>query len=173
MDWLTGRPGDRSFGIILLLLALLGALPGVSVLAGVLLMIVAFQMMMDRSGPMFPRRISGRYTGTRRFAAMISRTVPVLRYLEQFIRPRWATPFTATKRMVGGVVLLLGASLLVPVPLSNLPPAILIVLIAFAYLEEDGALLCTALGGAFLLSAIAVGAAWEATGVAGWRPGFP
>jgi hypothetical protein len=32
-----GRLGDRSFGIVLLLLALLGLLPGVSPLAGVLL----------------------------------------------------------------------------------------------------------------------------------------
>jgi hypothetical protein len=36
--------------------------------------------------------------------------------LEQFIRPRWATPFEATKRAVGGVVLLLAASLSPPSP---------------------------------------------------------
>ena len=73
------------------------------------------------------------------------RLVPVLRWLERFIRPRWATPFEATKRGVGGVVLLLSASLLAPVPLSNVPPALAIMLIAFAYLEEDGVLLCAGL----------------------------
>jgi hypothetical protein len=76
---------------------------------------------------------------------MIGRVVPVLRYLERVIHPRWLTPFEATKRVVGGVVLLLGVSLLAPIPLSNVPPALLIVLIAFAYLEEDGLLLCAAL----------------------------
>ncbi|MBB3268361.1 MULTISPECIES: exopolysaccharide biosynthesis protein [Azospirillum] len=170
LDWLIGRLGLRSFGVILLLLALVGVLPGVSAMAGVLLTIVAFQMILDRPGPAFPRRIASRHVETRRLAAIIGRTVPVLRYLERFIRPRWATPFTATKRVVGGVVLLLGASLLIPVPLSNLPPALLIVLIAFAYLEEDGALLCVALVGTLLLSVIAAGAAWQAMSAAGWLP---
>ena len=35
-----------------------------------------------------------------------------LRYLERFIRPRWPTPFEATKRVIGGFVLLLGVCLL-------------------------------------------------------------
>ena len=96
----------------------------------------------------------------------------MLRFLERFIRPRWPTPFAATKRVVGGVVLLLGASLLIPVPLSNVPSALLIVLIAFAYLEEDGALLCAALVGALLLSVIVVAAAWEAVSATGWLPSF-
>ena len=170
LDWLIGRLGHRSFGVILLLLALLGLLPGVSAMAGVLLTIVAFQMTLDRPGPVFPRRIATRHVETRRLAAIIRRTVPVLRYLERFIRPRWATPFATTKRAVGGVVLLLGASLLIPVPLSNLPPALLVVLIAFAYLEEDGALLCAALAGTLVLSAIALGAAWETMSAAGWLP---
>ncbi|PWC41443.1 exopolysaccharide biosynthesis protein [Azospirillum sp. TSO22-1] len=170
LDWLIARLGHRSFGVILLLLALLGVLPGVSAMAGVLLAIVAFQMILDHPGPVFPRRIATRHVETRRLTAIIRRTVPVLRYLERFIRPRWATPFVATKRAVGGVVLLLGASLLIPVPLSNLPPALLVVLIAFAYLEEDGALLCAALAGTLLLSAIALGAAWETMSAVGWLP---
>ena len=54
LAWLAGRLGHRSFGVILLLLALLGVLPGVSAMAGVLLTIVAFQMILDRPGPAFP-----------------------------------------------------------------------------------------------------------------------
>ena len=38
----------------------------------------------------------------------------MLRYLERVIHPQWLTPFEATKRLVGGVVLLLGVSLLAP-----------------------------------------------------------
>ena len=76
---------------------------------------------------------------------MVRRTVPVLRFLEGLIRPRWPTPFEATKRVVGFIVLLLGASLLAPIPLSNLPSVLMIVLVAFAYLDDDGVLLCAAL----------------------------
>ena len=87
-------------------------------------------------------------------AGVVRRTVPVLRFLKRLFRPRWPTPFEATKRVVGFIVLLLGASLLAPIPLSNLPPALLIVLIAFAYLEEDGVLLCAALSAALIMFAL-------------------
>jgi hypothetical protein len=98
--------------------------------------------------------------------------VPVLRAVERFIRPRWPTPFQMTKRVVGSVILLLAASLLAPVPLSNIPPALVIGLIAFAYLEEDGVLLSAALALALVMLSIASVAAWEALSATGWVPGL-
>jgi hypothetical protein len=172
LGWLLGRLGDRSFGVVLLLLALLGLLPGVSAIAGVLLMVPAFQMVLGRPGPAFPRRVAARRFEAARLARAIRRVVPALRLLERFIRPRWATPFEATKRVVGGVVLLLAASLLAPVPLSNVPPALATGLIAFAYLEEDGMLLAIALAAALVLLGAAALAAWEALGATGWVPGI-
>lgn len=172
LDWLMGQLGDRSFGLVLLLLALLGLLPGVSAVAGVLLMVPAAQMILARRGPVFPRRVATRRFEVRRLARVVRRVVPVLRWLERFIRPRWATPFEATKRVVGGVVLLLGAALLAPVPLSNVPPALTIALIAFAYLEEDGVLLCAGLAAALVMLAVAAAVAWETLGATGWVPGL-
>jgi hypothetical protein len=172
LGWLLGRLGDRSFGVVLLLLALLGLLPGVSAIAGVLLMVPAFQMVLGRPGPAFPRRVAARRFEAERLARVVRRVVPALRFLEQFIQPRWATPFEATKRVVGGVVLLLAASLLAPVPLSNVPPALATGLIAFAYLEEDGMLLAIALAAALVLLGAAALAAWEALGATGWVPGI-
>jgi hypothetical protein len=170
LGWLVGRLGDRSFGFVLLLLALLGVLPGVSVVAGVLLVVPAFQMVLAHRGPIFTRRLASFRFGTRRIAAMIRRTAPVLRYLERFIRPRWPTPFDATKRVGGIVVLLLGLSMLAPIPLSNVAPAILVALIAFAYLEEDGVLLCAALGAALLLLTILAATIWETVRITGGLP---
>jgi hypothetical protein len=172
LGWLVGRLGDRSFGVVLLLLALLGLLPGVSAVAGVLLMVPAFQMLLARPGPVFPRRVAAHRFEAERLARVVRRVVPVLRWLERFIRPRWTTPFEATKRAVGGVVLLLAAGLFAPVPLSNVAPALAIVLIAFAYLEEDGVLLCAALAAALAMVAAAAMLAWEAMGAAGWVPGL-
>jgi hypothetical protein len=172
LDWLLGRLGDRSFGVVLLLLALLGLLPGVSAVAGVLLAVPAAQMILARRAPVFPRRVATRRFETRRLARVVRRIVPVLRWLERFIRPRWTTPFEATKRVVGGVVMLLGASLLAPVPLSNVPPALTIALIAFAYLEEDGVLLCAALAAALAMLAVAAAVAWETMSATGWVPGL-
>jgi hypothetical protein len=62
------------------------------------------------------------------------------------------------------VVLLLSLTLFIPVPLSNIPPAAVISLVAFAYLEEDGALLSSALIAAFVLLAVIIsGAIWGFT----------
>jgi len=172
LDWLMVRLGDRSFGLVLLLLALLGLLPGVSAVAGVLLVVPAVQMLLARPGPVFPRRVAARRFEARRLARVVRRVVPVLRWLERFIRPRWPTPFEATKRVVGGVTLLLSGLLLAPVPLSNVPPGLAIALIAVAYLEEDGVVLCAALAAALLMLAVAGAVTWEAMSAAGWLPGL-
>ena len=172
LGWLLDGLGDRSFGVVLLLLALLGLLPGVSAVAGVLLAVPAFQMVLARPGPVLPRRVATRRFEAERLARVVRRVVPVLRFLERFIRPRWATPVAATKRAVGGVVLLLAASLLAPVPLSNVAPALAIGLIAVAYLEEDGVLLGAALAAALVMLAVASLAVWEAVSATGWVPGI-
>ncbi len=169
----AGRAGRPSFGVVLLLLALLALLPGVSAVAGVLFAVTAFRMVLARPGPAFPRRVAARRFEAERLARAVRRVVPVLRWLERFIRPRWATPFGATKRAVGGVVLLLAASLFALVPLSNVATAMAIVLIAFAHLEEDGLLLAIALAAAPAMLAVAALAAWEALGATGWVPGIP
>jgi exopolysaccharide synthesis protein ExoD len=47
----------RSFGIIMLLPALVAVAPGISIGAGMLLMFPAFQMIAGKSAPVFPRRL--------------------------------------------------------------------------------------------------------------------
>ena len=58
LGWLMHSLHKRSFGIIMLLLALVAIAPGLSILAGLLLMIPAFQMIMGNPVPVFPRGIS-------------------------------------------------------------------------------------------------------------------
>ena len=172
LEWLMQRLGDRSFGVVLLLLALLSALPGVSVVAGPLLLVPAYQMLRARPGPVFPRAAIARPIAARRLTGLVRRVIPVLRALERVVHPRWPTPFETTKRVVGGAVLLLAAGLFVPVPLSNVPPAAVIALIAFAYLEGDGLLLCAALAAALAVIVLAAALAWETLSATGWVPGL-
>ena len=161
LGWLVGRLGERSFGIILLLLGLLGLLPGVSVPIAVLVVVPALQMLLARPALRFPRRLAARKVQGHRLARVLRHAVPMLRWLERFVGPRWPLPSAAARRVVGGVVLLLAASLLAPVPLSNVPPALLIVLLAFAWTEQDGALLSAALLAALLLLAVAGVIIWQ------------
>jgi hypothetical protein len=160
--WLLASLGRRSFGMVMLLLGLLAMVPGVSPIAGILLAGLAFQMMMAREVMIVPRAIASRALSTRRIARLIARAIPVMKALETFIRPRWPTPFIATKRIVGLIVLILAASLLMPIPLSNIIPGATIMLVAFAYLEEDGVLLCVALSASLASLAITAVEVWAA-----------
>src|ERR1700682_1992714 len=162
LGWLMHGLHKRSFGIIMLLLALVAIAPGLSIVAGLLLMIPAFQMIMGRPAPVFPHRIAMHSLPTRYLAAVLQRSVPGLRYLENVVHPRWHTPLELTKRTVGVVVLVLSGTLVfIPIPLSNVVPALTIALISLAYLEEDGVLLSIALLAALVLLSVAAVAGWE------------
>ena len=123
LDWVMRSLHRRGFGLILLLLALVAIAPGVSIVAGLLLMFPAFQMIAGQPAPVFPRRIAVRPLPTRHLAALVQRAVPVLRYLEKFIHPRWPTPFDATKRLVGAVVAVLNITVVIhPYPSEQRRP---------------------------------------------------
>ena len=62
----------------------------------------------------------------------------------------------------------MGALLLTPIPLSNIPIGLTIVLVAFAYLEEDGMLLALALAISLALLAAAGAALWGMIAAAVW-----
>ena len=168
LAWLMSHLQRRSFGIILLLIGVCGMLPVVSPAAGLVLTIPAFQMIRAHQAPVFPARIAERSVATDKLAAVLARIVPMLRYLEHFVRPRWPTPFETTKRVIGAAVLLLGICLLAPFPLSNIPPGLTIVLVAFAYLEEDGILLALSLVVALGLLATAAEALWSNVAATIW-----
>jgi hypothetical protein len=161
LGWLMGNLRKRSFGLIMLLLAVVAIAPGASVVAGLLLMIPAFEMIAGWPAPVFPRGIAARPLPTRYLVASAQRAVLVLRYLEKVIHPRWPTPFEATKRLVGTVVAILSATLVfIPIPLSNVGPALVIALISLAYLEEDGILLSIAMLAAVIVLMIVLAALW-------------
>jgi Exopolysaccharide synthesis, ExoD len=58
LGWLMDSLQKRSFGIIMLLLALVAIAPGISIAAGILVMIPAFQMIAGKPAPVFPHRIA-------------------------------------------------------------------------------------------------------------------
>ena len=87
LGWLMSSQQKHSFGLILLLLAVAAAAPGICLVAGLLLMIPAFEMIAGRPAPAVPSWIAGRTLPTRHLGAVVQRAIPVLRYLEKtFIR---------------------------------------------------------------------------------------
>jgi hypothetical protein len=99
LAWLLGTLHNRSFGAILLICAVVAIAPGISIVAGVLLMIIAAQMIAGRTAPMFPTSIALHALPTRHLAALLQHALPVLRYLERVVHPRWPTPDEIRRRL--------------------------------------------------------------------------
>jgi hypothetical protein len=166
--WLIANLRERSFGIVMLLMALIGLVPGASGIVGILLAFPALQMMLAHEKPVLPRLIAERRLPASKVRRIGGRLVPLLRRLEVVIRPRWPTPFETTKRIVGLVVLLLAATLVWPFPFSHIIPALVIMLLSLAYLEEDGVLLCIALLAALVSLSVTGATVWAAIRTTGW-----
>jgi len=163
LDWLIASLPDRSFGIIMLLLAVLAMMPVGSIVPGLLLVILAAQMCAGRHGPVFPRVIATRPLPTRYLVRMGRQAILILKSLERVVRPRWPALFGAAMRAISVVMLLLACLVLIaPLPLTNMPPAFVVALIALAYIEEDGALLAVALFLALIPLGLAAAAVWGA-----------
>ena len=163
LNWLIASLPDRSFGIIMLLLAALAMVPVGSIVPGLLLVILAAQMCAGRHGPVFPHSIAARPLPTRYLVRMGGQAIVILKHLERVVRPRWPTLFGTAARAIGIVMLLLACLvLLAPLPLTNMPPAFVVALVALAYIEEDGALLAVALFLALIPLGLAAAAIWGA-----------
>jgi hypothetical protein len=162
LDWLMGNLHKQSFGLLLLVLAIVAAAPGISLVGGLLLLIPAFEMIAGCAAPVFPRWIAARPLPTRHLGPGVQRVIPILRHLEKAIYPRCPLPPEATKRVTGVAVAMLSARLiLTPIPLSNILPAAVIALIALAYIEEDGLAFSIVLLVVFLVIAIDLVMVWE------------
>ncbi len=152
----------------MLFFGLLAIVPGIGVLGGAGLAVLGYQMLRAHDVPILPRALALRPLPASRVARLVRGAVPVIEVLERFVRPRWPTPFRATKQLVGLIVLSLAVTIFIPIPLSNIVPGILTMLVAFAYLEEDGLLLSLVLG--FCMASLALSATelWGGLRGLGW-----
>jgi hypothetical protein len=159
VGWLTSTLDRHSFGIIMLSLGLLATTPVGSTVPALTLAVMAVQLIIDQTEPIFPDFLMTRRLPTKQLLRLGRRAVHVLKYLEKVVHPRWSMTFEAAKRTVGIMILLLTAVLLLtPVPLGNVAPALVISLISLAYVEEDGLLLSVALLAAIVLIGVTAAA---------------
>lgn len=76
--------------------------------------------------------------------------------------------FQIARRLVGATMLLLGLTLISPVPFTHVVPALVIMLLALAYLEEDGCALLLALLAALCSLAVTGMTVWGAVETIDW-----
>jgi hypothetical protein len=147
LNQLLSRTADRGpYGLIILLcLPFMApvALPGVSNVFGLVIILLAWRILRGQPARL-PRSIGDRSVQGRVLAKVISASIRVLRFVERLTKPRgpaWLQ--TKTARQVNAVVLIFGALLLaapIPpiIPVSNLIPAVGIILVAASMMERDG-----------------------------------
>jgi len=166
--WLMAQLGRRSFGLTFFVMGLVALLPGASTLVGVLLAWPAIQLALGHEVTALPRIIASRKVGVDRLARAIRILTPHLEWLERLVRPRWPELFRTTRWMIGLVMLLLGLTMIVPVPFGHVVPALVVILLAVAYMEEDGLALLVSLIGALASLAITAATVWGTVATVDW-----
>lgn len=79
----------RSYGGVLLILALLAMVPGISVFAGAAMILPGYQLMMGLPAPIFPKSIRRRQVSVSALQKWGPKTVYWIAKLERLIKPRW------------------------------------------------------------------------------------
>lgn len=148
----------RGYDMLLILLAIPFCtpipLPLFSTPFGVVIAWIGFRLATGQK-PWLPVRLLDRRLPAKFFPKFLEATRRLVRILEYLLRPRlmWIVRWWPLRRGMGFMILVSGLLLLLPLPIpfSNFLPAMTIVLLACAMLEEDG---CAALGGGmfFLLT---------------------
>jgi hypothetical protein len=98
IGWLTSTLHRHSFGIIMLSLGLLATTPVGSSIPGLILAVMAVQLILGRTDPVFPHFIMTRRLPTKQLLRLGGHAIHVLKYLEKFVHPRWPMTFEVAKR---------------------------------------------------------------------------
>ena len=139
---LVACTGERGFGVMMVILGLPMMIPilppGSSTIVGPIYAIFAVQMLRGAQSPWVPRGLRDRVLSATAVRILRERGVPLIRAAERWSRPRgiWFAERLVV-RLVGGMLLLMGLILLGPFPLLNTPPAISVMLMGIALLNDD------------------------------------
>jgi hypothetical protein len=145
--------GERTFGFLFVLLALPSALPipapGYSVPFGVLLFLLAVQLVVGRTRPWMPEQWNDKAFDLPSVQKIITAGTPWLRRLETISRPRLTAVCASRpgRAVLGSAISLMAISMMIPIPLTNTLPAMGIFVTGFGLLDDDGAI---SLGGLVL-----------------------
>ena len=134
---------DRAFALLIVLLGLPNCLPmppPIPLVCGLLLALVAIQIVFGRDAPWLPRQLMNRSVARSDVERAVARAIPVFRRLERISRPRMTfldTPFSM--RLMGIVILVLSLGLLFAPPfVGQIPLGLAVCLVGLGLVERDG-----------------------------------
>lgn len=136
--------GERTFGFLFVLLALPSALPipapGYSIPFGVVMFVLAMQLIAGRQRPWLPKGWKDKGFGINQIQPVVKKGVPWLRRIEVLSRPRLTPVCTSYpgRVVIGVAIALMSVCMMIPIPGTNTLPAIGIFVTGFGLLDDDG-----------------------------------
>ncbi|MDB6174080.1 MAG: exopolysaccharide biosynthesis protein exod [Chthoniobacteraceae bacterium] len=136
---------ERAYTLLLILLSLPFCLPvplpGLSMVLGLIIALIGVRLSL-RLEPWLPMRLLGAQIAPRHIARILTASKRIARTLEILLKPRWSLLIDCLllHHLYGAMICISGLLLLLPlpIPLSNLLPALTIIFLASALLERDG-----------------------------------
>ncbi|MEM9807824.1 MAG: exopolysaccharide biosynthesis protein [Cyanobacteria bacterium P01_D01_bin.56] len=138
--------GERTFGFLFVLLSLPSALPvpapGYSIPFGIVMLLLAVQLIIGRKKPWLPEGWLAKGFERTKVAGFITKGLPWLQKIEAVSRPRLSIICTSPvgRLVLGLAIALMSVSMMIPIPGTNTVPAIGIFVIGFGLLDDDGAI---------------------------------
>ena len=135
---------ERGFGVVLFIFALPMALPlpvppGINILLALPLLILTGQQMLGRHTIWLPRRLKNKKMKTRSLHAMLDKSIPYIRRMENLTKARLGFMTRGlSSNLIGLAGVIMALSICVPIPLSNTVPSFGIAVMAIGVLMRDG-----------------------------------
>jgi hypothetical protein len=159
--------GTSSFGVSLLAFSIPEVIPmpipGMSAIVGIPTAIVSGQMIAGKKELRLPKWILKRKIPRKALAGAVRAILPFLERVEKAAKPRgrWVSN-PLVQRLLGVFIFLLAIFIALPVPGTNMPPAIAIFITSLGMIERDGLMICVGiligLASMVLIGGIAFGA---------------
>lgn len=150
--------GPRSFGLVLVMFGLPNLLPvpGLPILCGFIIALIAVQMILGKEFLVLPRWVGERRLKRDDLDRVVKRAAPTLQAVERMMRARLEALTSPTmQRILGAVLGILALALMAPIPFfGGIAPGIAVILIGLGLAERDGFFIL--LGGAASIFAVLV-----------------
>lgn len=138
--------GENGFAITITIMAvmlvILAPIPGLSVILGVPMTVLAAQWAMGRATPWLPDKMRVRSIPAADMQKALAYAIRILHFMHPLVHARGRVLRLAPFRKFAlFVMLFLCIFVFLPIPFGNIPPALAIGMIALAEMEDDGVLL--------------------------------
>lgn len=146
--------GDRSYGPLFFILGLIivlpvGAIPGVPIILGAVLIILAIQFVWGLKHPWMPSRFRRLSISAKKARETERRVAPFLRFVDRFVDARMLWIVSRPMRIFAAISIVLLSLAMVPleiVPFGVAVPAAAITAFGLAIVARDGLVMMVALG---------------------------